>query len=280
LFIALELKPQRAGIIPRLSDILTRPKARLAEHAAFGVRYLRLTAPIKKGGVNWREVEELAGRLSGRLLLPEDIKLPEERPRLAALPCPRYERRMLADTAALIIRRTRMPMYWRVLGLIDRDGAHADLLPGLLRFYTSARVVTAREDIYGAAAEQMMEELGAPVLVGGSLSLLADCVLILALGPAVGEEGAYPCPVLADHAFQPRLPCDLLRDPEPEITRELLASCPPAIPAARFAAALYEDAGAEACGFPAVRIRLCSRRAELHEVVQYVMKSAQTLSLY
>jgi hypothetical protein len=118
------------------------------------------------------------------------------------------------------------------------------------------------------------------VLVGGSLSLLDDCVLILAVGPAMGEEGAYPCPVLAGADFQPRLPCDLLRNPEPYIAPELLARCPPAIPPERFAAALYEDAGAEPGGFSAVGMRLCSRRAELHEVVQYVMKCAQTLSLY
>jgi hypothetical protein len=186
---------------------------------------------------------------------------------------------VLAETAAEIIRRSRMPMYRRVLGLIDRDGGFTDLPLGLLRHYTSVKVVTAREDLYEAVAEAAMEELGAPVMVGSTLSLLTDCVLILAPGPAMGEEeGSYPCPVLAGEGFKPSLPCDLISDPEPAVSEELRGCCPPGISPHRFAAALFEDSGLVTVEFAAAKLRLCWRQAKTEEIVKYVTERAGILS--
>lgn len=275
MFVVLELAERKnRGIISSVLNMLTRSKAGLIEASAFGARYLQLTAPARDGLPDWDEVAELSGRLSKRMVMPDGLTPPPDSP-IRPLACPNYEKRVLLETACELVKRTRMPMYRRSLGLIDPDGLHADLLFELLKHYTSVRVVTRSIDTYRQAADDMMERLGAPVRMGSSLSILDGCVLILAPGAAFGEGGGkYPCPVLAGSVFTPAVHCGLITGLRPPVSAELRGQCPPGIEPHRFAAALYEDQGVETGGYIARRVLYDYRETGLDDAVKEVMRAS------
>lgn len=291
-FIALELVEQnRTGIAGRLRRglaRLARPRLAPEEAEALGARYLLLRAPTSGEGPDWAAVAAAAGRFVDRMLLPDGLE-PPAGSGIRPVRCPDFAVRVLLATACEIIRRTRMPMYRRVLGLIDPDAAYCHLLAPLLHHYTSVRVVTGKPWIYEAAAARVLAELGAPVLVGETLT--ADCVLALFPGGAGQFPGgagqfpggagdfrvAAPCPVLVgpgcapSSEWGPHLVRDLLSDPIPVLADEVAARSPAGIAPHRFAAALCDHAGVapNAFGNLAAQSLLHNRRPrDLEEIVR------------
>lgn len=275
MFVALELVEQDTagqGIFGSIFNILTRPKPWLEKAEFLGARYGVIHAADGARGPDWEAIEALAGRFAGRMLLPGGLT-PPPGSAIARPPCPRFEKKVLLATACELIRRTRMPMYRRILGVIDPEAAHTDLLFPLLRHYTSVRVVTGNLERYEQAAARMMEELGAPVLVGSAVSLLEGCVLILAPG-AAGPEGALPCPVLAGEGF-PALPGqERIESLRAGVTAELAARCPGGIAPHRFAAALHDLCGADPGVYVAEQMRFGYKSCTLPEAAQAILQAS------
>lgn len=272
MFVALELTEQKnKGIFDPIFNILTKPKAHLDEAEALGAPFGLIRAAARQGVPDWGRIEALADRFADRMLLPDGV-IPPEDSLIAGLRCPRHEKRVLLETACALIQRTRMPMYRRVLGLIDEEGDHADLLYPLLRQYTSVQVVTRNTAGYTAAAEEMMERLGAPVQVGTSLSLLSDCVLILAPGAAFGEEAQrLPCPVLCGDVFDPPWPCRRITALEAATFPELDQCCPQGISPHRLAGALYEYCDVDTGSYVARKMLYNSRLTDVADVVRALL---------
>lgn len=255
MFVALELiSPQKQGVWGKVVRLLRRPKTTLEQVDALGVRYGVLRAVVREdGGLDWPLVEELAGRFANRLLLPDHLELPPDS-LLGALSCPEFQKKTLVATACHIIQQTRMPLYRRVLGLIDLDGSCADLLFPLLQQYCTVHVVTHRPDIYHAAAGDMMEQLGAPVLVGDQLTLLSQCVLVLATGDVPDQTTPLPCPVLEGSPPPTQRQWDVITDLRVSPPQEVASLCPPGISPHRFAAALFEYCGLPTEDFAAAQV--------------------------
>lgn len=282
-FLALELvESKQKGIFGFLSNILTKPTATWEEAEACGVRYGLVRAPrTRTAEPNWTAIAQLVGRFADRVLLPDDLVLPPQSP-LAPFCCPRFEQKVLLATACEIIKRTRMPMYRRIVGLIDPDGDYTDYLPVLLRHYTTVRVITENLQEYERAAAEMMDQLGAPVLIGTAPSILAECVLVVAPGRTFNDAGTtLPCPVLAGEQFDPPFRCHLISGLQAGGSPELAAQTPSGISPHRFAAALYEDSGVlPTGGFVAGKMLLDYKISDLPEVVRAVMQAAGTLFLF
>lgn len=274
MFIALELPPLKSkGIFGAIHNILKGPKARLDEAEALNARFLILRAFTKNNAPQWEEIARLAGRFADQVLLPDGIQPPEDSG-ITGIRCPRFEEQVLLRTACKIIELTRMPMYRRVAGLIDGGGDYTELLFELLHHYTSVRVVTDNMKKYAAAAEKMMERLGAPVLVGDRLSMLGECVLVLAPGSVHCDHGERPpCLTLVGNGSLPPPGWDVVTGLE-AMPPELADCCPAGISLHRFAGALFEYCDLSPSDFAAVEMLHNYKNVDLMEVVRAVIYAA------
>lgn len=274
-FVALEFIPQiYKGIFGEIISILNRPKARLEDATVWGVRFGVIRAPVKNTQPSWEEIAALAGRFADRILLPDGVTPPEDSG-IAALHSPRFEKKVLLSTACEIIRLTRMPMYRRVMGIIDLDAEHTDLLYDLLLHYTSVRVVTGNPERYAKAAEEMMDRLGAPVLVGERLSMLSECVLILAPGCGGWPSGdQLPCPVLASEYFGLPRGWDVINRLETTPPQELIDCCPQGITPHRLAGAVFETSNGFSGDYIGRKVLHNGKNADLMEAVRAVIYGA------
>ncbi len=242
-FSALHVIPRgQGGIFSRLHSILTKPKTWAEPKEINGANYSVIYAETDSSGQpDWRKVEYLAKDWSRWVVLPQALQdsLPTGST-LRVFNGEQFAADMLLHTACELIRQTRMPMYRRALGILDPQGNNAHMLYTLLKHYTLIKVVTNNLPLYEDAAEQMMDELGAPVLLSNQLSFLSDCVLVLAPEAFSSQEDVrLHCPVLchSESSLKLQYRCDTLTQPLPALPKG--GECPEQIDPALFAGALY-----------------------------------------
>jgi len=272
-FVSLEItRPVSRGILGRLKGILSKPKAWVEPRECCGGQYASLCFDPGKTGPDWEKIRRLAEEYAPFVLAPEGLAPPEDSGLRVYNPTSGFRRQVLLHTTCEMIALTKMPMYRRVLGLIDTDGDWADQLYPLLRHYTSVKVVTKNLSRYRFAADQMMEELGAPVLVGEQLSSLSDCVLVVAPGDfSSREDFRLPCPVLTGGVCELRYRPLLVEKPEVGLPR-FAGPPPPGIPEHLFAAALYELCDVDGISLTAKRLLLGHKRSLPAEAAGEIMR--------
>ena len=268
MFVVLQIEGKaqrgRAGILDRLRKNRLSGETRQTAGGVYQVmRWYGRTAP------DWELIESACRRAYSRVLTPGWVHVPEG-VRILAPALPRFEQRVLRDTACEIAARSGLPLYRRVLGLVDPGGELADMLPALLRFYSCVKVVTGNLELYTEESERMMHELGAPVLVGCDAQSLDDCMLILTRKSEHLQKS--PCtPVLCPKGYPGGNPCITL----PQITppREIIEDCPPGIPLQSFAGALFEFCGVQNMNFAATAMLCDYRQSSLAEVANRIRDS-------
>jgi len=273
-FVALEIRhrPQK-GLRARLEGVFRPPKVWVEPRECCGAQYAALCAEPGKNGLDWEEIEWLAKDYSRWILLPEGVELPPGSA-FRQYRGDQFDRQVLLETACALIARTRMPMYRRILGLIDQEGGWADSLYPLLKHYTAIKVVTKSLSRYRFAGEQMMEELGAPIMVGDQLSALSDCVLVLCPEDYESPESfRLRCPVLAGGRcvlrFRPDLLCGL------EVALPGMDGCPPGISPHTLAGALYDLCDLRQISLTATRLLYNHKLSTLDEAVRGVLQSVE-----
>lgn len=274
MFVALEtVNAEESGIFGNILNILTKPKARLETREAFGAVYGVIIAAKPLRTADWRRITELAGRYADRMLLPDGLEAP---PPISEPAFSRFERTVMLKTAVEIIKRTRMPMYRRVVGLVDETGEYADLLFPLLHHYTAAKVLTKKTSLYLGQAEKMMDELGAPVILCDGYQSLSDCVLTIA-PDGISAAQKLACPVLAKKPPQSTQYGDFITDLQVVPAPEAAALCPNGIEPHKFFAALYECCGVEEVAVPAARMMWRYAKSDLTQVVLAVLQTPGAL---
>lgn len=276
MFVALELARRPDGAWWRLREILGgKPRPLLEERALFGARYAVLRARGGRDGPDWDEVVWAAREYARWILLPDGVQLPQGSPLRAYVP-DAFDREVLLRTACRLIAATRMPMYKRVLGIIDEHGRHTGMLPELLRHYTSVKALTRNAARYEQAAERMMYELGAPVLQVEGLSGFSDCALVLAPEAYSSQEDArLKCPVLAAKPVKLRYRTDVVDRlcvslPDTQAGDAL----PEGIDTHLLAGALYELCGVRAFEPAAASLCINGRHARASEAARLILEAS------
>ena len=272
MFIVLQIeRSQRTGVVGRLMDRLQHSRISEQSLEVMGGRYKQL---CWRGASrpDWEEITTACFRYQNRVLLPQGITLPEG-VLLEAPALPRFRRAVLIQTACAIAERSKLPLYRRILGIIDDTGAMAAELPLLLRYYSCVRVVSHRTALYARESERMMHELGAPVLVGCEPDSLRDCMLVLSAGSQrnVGIKAPLLCADTASEGF----PCiSSLQITPPDV---VVKACPEDISLNTFAGSLYEFSGVRGYNLVAGQMLCDYRRSSITEAVNAVCSHAQQL---
>lgn len=233
----------------------------------------RFAHVLVDGPIDWHAVARICGPFANRVLLPEDISLPKEAP-LQSPALPEFYNRVLLQTACSLVERTRMPMYRRVLGFVDLDGSYAEMLDTLLMHYTSVQVLTENIERYEACSRHLMEELGAPLTVCGTLRSLESCVLVVSPASVqLSEKANFSCPVLTGGTFSCGGRANLISGLEIS-GLEVKEACPPGISLHQFAGAMYEFYGIAPSTFSAVTMMYNQKSVDMGEAVEAVRRSA------
>ena len=242
MFVTLTVQERQLGFWGRLLGKGRHPALQLDTADCLGARYAVLQAE-SYGQPDWTQIERICGTYANRVLLPQGFCPPPDS-RLRTPTFPRFTRRLLLLAACALTTHSGLPLYRRVLGLIDSDAAYTDMLFPLLHHCTAVKVLTQATAGYTQAAERMMHALGAPVLLAEEAAALTDCFLLLAPGgippqdiPALAQ---LPCPVLAA-ASRPGMDCLVPHGVRP--IAAIHSRCPPGIAPQDFTAALYEFSG-------------------------------------
>lgn len=277
LFVALEtIGERRRGVTGAvrgfLARITQRPAIELRQ--AGDAQYLALRVSLESD-IDWAAIQQLAGRYAKAMLLPDTLQPPEDCG-IARLHPERYENAVLLHTACDMVTRSRMQLYRRVLGFVDANGEHADMLGELLKYYSSVHVFTFREEYYFSVSANIMEQLGAPVIIVDTLRALDHCaVTVVADAPpelALSEFAMLRCPVVyaaAAGVIRGSSTVTALRPSPPEWVQE---SCPAGIDAAEFAAALYERCDVTTLPLQASTALLDGQSAAMGDIIDAVMK--------
>lgn len=266
MFACLKVIPRASrGVWQGLLGSFLRPRTELYSARAFGVEFLLLEAETgKRGEPDWEAALELIHPFTRCLLTPEGYSIPAglglEAPLFAD-----FEQRVLLKAACDLIDDRRIPLYRRILGLYDPEGAFAGELTRLLRHYTSVRVVTQALSRYQAAAHSALEELGAPVLLGQDPSDFSDCALLLCpAAPPAPLPLSPACAVLAGGCFPGGAPM-AFSAPRVLMSPAEAAGIPQGISSHLFAGALYHHNRIEVAGLRAGLLSAGGRTVTLHE---------------
>lgn len=292
LFYTLEIvKPASIGIAGLFFHILHKlqkkqvPDPTVETREFSGIRYGHIRAlEISPQQPDWHGIRDLLDNKDAPILTPDNVNIPPHT-QLTQLTLTKCELHMLAATACEIVKRTRMPMYRRSIGVIDSSGDFIPYLPQLLNHYTSIQVFTKNTSAYKQTSAQMMKQFGAPVAVLDSILDFSDCVLILAIGSEIesptGKLPTLSCPLLATNSFKPSFSCDLFSGLELPQNLDIAEAAPSGIAPHRFAAALYECADIPSpLGFAAGNMLHNGSPSSLPEAVRQVMISSGVLSLF
>lgn len=233
-------KGQEEGIFARFlhkmkkRTILTRTvQTKLGE-------YLLVTTYSEQ--INWDKVAQITGRAGRNLVLPRRIQLPQGCPVRRFEP-DAFRLQVLLNTCVDVIRHTKLPLYRKIVTLVDQDGAYTQFVPDLLCYCMTVKVVTAAQERYGTLSEKMMEELGASIVVTDHMEGSDGSMLIIAPDAEQAVQVAQPVAVItAGDIDRPAL-CKLVGDLRIQPKGDLAACVPKEIDALDFAAAMCQLSG-------------------------------------
>lgn len=250
MFVVLTIQREERGLLARAGDWLGRGPLEVRRRSFLGNGYYHI---IDHTGnrPHWELLARAVGRAATRLVVAGE----EEPPQGSGL--------RLYDPAIFAGRMTAMagvqalgelPDRGRqaTVALVDEDGLFTWCAGELARRCALLRVYTRRPDRYTALCRELMEGIGASLVLADSPQGLSGC--LFAVSPAPTGVWKLPMPVLTvNHSgIQGRPTVNRL---EPALSPELLETIPPGVPLPLFLGAAWEtglrrfplDMGIRAC---------------------------------
>lgn len=241
---------------------------------AFG-SYLLLEA--ESDSINWRKAEYLCGRACRRVVMPPGIAPPPGFSIMRFEPYT-FKSRVLLNTCAELIRRCKLPLYRKIVTLVDKNADYMEYVPTLLCHCITVRVVTQSEGRYNRLSDKMMEELGAGIIVTGSLGDTPDAggsVMIICPDGGEAAELCASAPVFTLGGIDVPSRAQLVGDLQVKASGQLYEALPHGISAADFAGALYELCGWQDGGKLAANTMRCKENTlKLCDIIKYLERQA------
>ncbi|WP_312640550.1 hypothetical protein [Hydrogenoanaerobacterium sp.] len=233
-------KQQDEGIFARLLHRMKQRKMKAeAVDTPFG-SYALLTAQSMQ--VDWDKVDALCGRAGRNLVLPRQLSIPEGYALRRFVPTA-LTLRVLCNTCVEIIRHSKLPLYRKIVTLVDPMAHYIDFVPELLYHCITVKVATSQVERYNLLSEQLMEELGASIVVTDSLDNFDSSILVVCPGDEGLDKIVTNAPVLTAGNIDIPSVCKLVGDMQIQPRGELAAYVPKGITPLDFAGALYELSG-------------------------------------
>ncbi|MEG1084300.1 MAG: hypothetical protein RSE04_07645 [Hydrogenoanaerobacterium sp.] len=236
-------KTDSIGIFAKLLQKIKRHKIKTELIKTPKCSYLLIVAECED--VPWGKVEAVCGRACRSIVLPRYFELPQGTFLKRFMPTA-LANKVLINTCIEVIRRCHLPLYRKTVTLVDSLAAYTELVPNLLSCCITVKVVTQRQEIYKKLSYNMMEEIGAGIIVTdefGEHDKQGDCLFVIC--PDGNEAAALDtdAPVFTLGNIDCAAKCKLVGDIKIAIRGELSHFLPRGIDPMDFAGALYEYSG-------------------------------------
>ena len=204
-----------------------------------GLSVKHINCLCRKSKVPWGRIEKISEDEAGRLLVKEDVVIPEDSS-VRRFADDELKSRLCLNMAVAVLKNTGGSAKKLKVAVFDPDARIADGVGALLKFTDNLTVVTRGTDIYSAEAQRIMDECGAvlnvsrrvkslstaglvvaPVKLDLQLPLGKESVILTTQRPAVTQRGA----VYYKYYF--------------DLGKELMDMMPEGFDAEYFASALY-----------------------------------------
>lgn len=256
----------------RFADRLKKPQLYHEQREVMGGQYVYLNW---KGASDpdWEAIERLCRVHGGRLIVSESITVPPGI-NIVCNSFPLFESAMLTATACEIAKKSYIPLYKKVLGIIDDDAYMIAGMGNLLKYYSCIKVVSKSQQLYQKAAEKMYKDLGAPVITGCKEEFLDDCMLVITRDKAKPGVNPPKAPVMCAGGYYGGSPC--LSMLQIKTHDEILSACPSGVSPNKFAAALYEYSGVKDIDVTAEYMICNYQLCSLAEVAEVIRKNSES----
>jgi hypothetical protein len=160
-----------------MDNILPR-KITMEDKLALGAPYREIAVDRPPNARAWRRIERAVGALSSGVVVGQDLVLPEDTAVTPFVGREKFLPLLCVNTAARSLELARLPFARRNVGFVDPKGVRQSLVLRLLKYAPTVTVITDAPERYGAFCEQVLESLGAPVLLAGGDSALSCCAVV------------------------------------------------------------------------------------------------------
>ena len=180
MFTAVSIMRPESSIFSRMRYRIFPPKTSVKKiTVSKSCSFYLIEAAVKKNEIPWEEIKDIAGRSALRLVLPPDISPPEGSGIGKFFP-DRFERIVMMNTMLYILKMCRFPPQKLRLSIIDWN---ADFLGSVGKLSESAslvRIITNKPKKYEKAAETLMEEKGAALMISDDISSAKNSNIVFA----------------------------------------------------------------------------------------------------
>ena len=172
MFAAVELTaPEKVGFLQRLKWPGLAGRIKIEKRNANGAAYFLLKLPAGRKGPDLTKLKSASGREYSRLLLPEELSLPEDSP-VGRYDDSGFMQRLCLNGMLAVAGMSGIPAARLSVTLCDPAGRCFDTACGLLRYFACVFVVTAQKERYTRLNEYAMSKYGA-----GFILLSPPCTL-------------------------------------------------------------------------------------------------------
>lgn len=204
-----------------------------------GAFFFKIDMPLRKGGINWSELETMSNAYADRLLLPCDLTPPPsvkiKRIKAAKLITP-----AVLNSCAILFEIKNC--FFDEIAVIDKTGEAANKVKDLVKFCKLLCVITDNPNAYFNVSDEILDEYGAAILISDTPVLKGEHCAVIAPHGVFGYTLPANATVITGHnvtkVSQPKhLRCATL-----ELEPDYLSLLPEGISQNDFACALYEYA--------------------------------------
>lgn len=250
MFVLLTIQREERGLLARIGDWLGRGPLEVRRRSFLGNGYYHITDHTV-GRPHWELLTQAVGRAATRLVVTGE----EEPPRGSGLRLydpSIFAGRMTAMAGVQLLRSLPDKGRQTSVALVDEDGLFTWCAGELARRCLLLRVYTRRPDRYNTLCRELMEEIGANLVLADDPQGLSGCRF--AVSPAPTGVWKLPMPVLTvdRSGIQGRPTVNRLI---PDLSPEVMETVPPGAPLFLFLGAAWEtglrrfplDMGIRAC---------------------------------
>lgn len=247
MFVTIETDEGHEGIFERFKDLFREPLVEKRKvEVPNALPFYIIKAKSYHGICPWEKVEEAAGALRSRVILPSETVLPKESSLRSFEPTVFFER-LLFNTAAEAIEKMQLDPCRVSITVFDENAYLIDLIEKLVPLASRLRIITNCGAAYDRLGDYLFERFGISIFVSGRAdnAVLSSTFIISASGKNVPlifsgvlfsnkKEKLMNAVVMSGKGFSlPKIYAELLpKNVEPEL----------------FAGALYELCGADELG--------------------------------